>query len=143
MQKKTKSMRRHLPQHAANCNRSVAPISAMKARPPCFLVFGFHRSARFGLRTWLWRLQRVQVAARTGPPRSLSPGRKRHLQNADHQSAGQGISDRLVPDLLSFGQIVYPCAFERCFVDENILSAVIRRDVPETPLAIVESDLAA
>jgi hypothetical protein len=115
----------------------------MKARPLCFLMFGFHRRARFGLRTWLWRLQRERVGTRTGPPGSLSPGRERNLQNADHQSASQGISDRLVPDWLSFGQIVYPCAFQRCFVDENILSAVIRRDVPETPLAVVESDLAA
>ncbi len=125
------------PTRSRTARAALLPILAMKARPLCFLMFGFHRRARFGLRTW------EQVGARTGSPRSLSPGRERNLQNADHQSAGQGISDRLVPDWLSFGQIVYPCAFQRCFVDENILSAVIRRDVPETPLAVVESDLAA
>src|ERR671916_2874748 len=101
----------------------------MKAGLLCPVLMGFRPMPRLSLAG----RRRRYVGAGTRPPGRLSSGGKRNLQDSYHHSAGQGIASRLVPNFLPFDKIEYPRAFEGCRVNEDILSAVIRRDVSATP----------
>jgi hypothetical protein len=50
--------------------------------------------------------------------------------------SGLAIGDDFVADLLTFVEIAHSCAFDRAYVNENVLAAVVRLNEAETLLAI-------